>query len=777
VMTLSNLQQRSVPEFNLHKVGKWATLSTGGGYLVDTYTGSPNCTAGDTIPSICSDHMGEAGEWGTCDETYWTEFGCDFGLDGYTCDSVYCFASYWQYSAGAPNAKGWDIQAPYASNNVGVKDPAPQCYPNPCEFNNLPKPAYEMVIVDDYGVVPVNKTLATAFATPSAFAGSCKINNTLYSGARCGYTLDGYTCADTLCFASYWQTNVNHSRSTFYAPWLDHGGGQAHGPNENATVNGTLECLPNSCDYDRINYIDGVVNKPQSFTDDDGLTVITQPVVLPMDPAGSGHCKPCTNKTTGNPTDSKCLNQLEHTFETSTGWVPSGYNCSFGAMGWMCGHWPGNCTTYHGPTVAGKQGTGYQIWHCGNPTCYAEKWHGTDITCTPNACNYEELEVPPDSRSIYLDKGCQDGGSILTNEICEWRYTGNAGPLGEDGYTCDIAKCYAGRWNAYKFGCYPNPCAFDSITVPEGATAFGDGCVSGMLVQDGGACEFKREGGYSYQKALCKAGIWTTTAPRTLHSPDGNGVTVSTYSVSSTLKLGGLSAAQFDTTTVKQAFQTSISAMMSRVLSSTVYSSDVSFSSITDARRDAAASISYSVSTGETQPSDSQLESFSSSCEDSSSTGLSARFNTALTSAGVTDISATEVAVTAQPTAVTTSETASDPCVDEICTGTDPSGGGHQQNFTSIAILGAFGILIALLLFIGAIVLMVQDCQAHRHYIDTDDLGKMGGMELDVVDDMSTVPGVTSGGESGDVAVDAELEEDLDMQEPGVEDQPIEGQI
>lgn len=651
---------------------------------VPNFTSSTGCRPGGTVPSVCNSHLPTTGVWGTCDSSNWTAFGCDFNLDGYTCDSVYCFASYWQYRPGQQDSKGWDIQKPFGcegcginqqpyssdtqtlpwnqmepsggpctncpsstdpENNVGSRTVSPQCFENPCPWNNLPKPAYQVVIADGYQHVPVNITRAVPFGIPRTLTSSCSADQTLISQAACGYKEPGYVCAPTQCFASYWQTNINNSFTLYYAPHLRNGVGHV--------VNNTLECVEDSCDFNRLNYFNDCdpaciqnncdpcpyePNKPlphdrerdynHTISNWVKRTVVSvqggnqtgyvttsssweitswkiiqrmaQPSVTAWGgPATGGpYCSPHGNMT-----------QSDGTFGTSAGWVPSGYNCTFdGPPGWTCGYaaapdyaagevnrlvdytqnensgqhftpgayashyvnpgtpapiipTPGGlvdesssaitpaytstyssggvpatpaptlsnkarqakaCASNWGPYRGGFFGTGASVWNCNSPKCFAEKWNQVDVTCTPNSCNYDEITPPTNSRAYRPDLGCQPGGAVPSDSSCEWAYTGNTGPLGESGFRCEVAECFAGHWiTGLRYTCFPNPCYFDELTVPEGAVAFGDGCEGeGSLVLDGSACTFYRPGGYAYEPAICLAGVWTTLVPATLQTKE-----------------------------------------------------------------------------------------------------------------------------------------------------------------------------------------------------------------------------------------------------------------
>jgi len=172
-----------------------------------------------------------------------------------------------------------------------------------------------------------------------------------------------------------------------------------------------------------------------------------------------------------------------------------------------------HCKMNAGPNTEGMPGTGARPWNCENPACFAEKWSETEMTCVPNSCIYSEIVPPPLSRSEREFAGCVKGGTVASGEICTYKYTGNTGPLGEEGFECGIAECYAGIWNHYQFGCYPIKCHFKDITQPAGTIAFGDGCLPGESVSDGASCSFFKSGGNKYQEIICLAGVWSTKTP------------------------------------------------------------------------------------------------------------------------------------------------------------------------------------------------------------------------------------------------------------------------
>jgi len=628
------------------------------------YGSNDGCQVGMTVPSVCSNstptvdtwqldagsetspsgatYTIQNGDYGTCDvggyRTGWQENGCYFYLEGHTCDTVYCFASYWQYSEGTVNTKGWDEQVPeaggYLANNVGTKTPEPKCYPDPCPWDMLPRPAYHVPYGNSFEQVPFSFTESDAYGLNGA--AGCEADNTVRSYSSCGYREPGYVCAATSCYSHYWDTNVNNSFVTYTQPLLnitayDNAGHEIAG----IALNNTLECIPDSCDFNLIQYINDGNTQGQGWTDSaigdrwhswgaitqtgatetefgcvnngggscttppigsnqydyrtaegyeflkldgcqcgilglrnstkkkypDGHLLIVeqkrvvQPVTAPVDSAGKGFCKPCINASTGLP-HGNCQQHIAHSYDADTGWVPSGYNCSFGVPGWYCGYKPGvdcinttdgspyqdpsgecnnHCKTYRGNGMGGTDcspghcansgmpGTGFQVWNCDNPLCYAEKWDQTEVTCVPNACNYDEIIPPPLSRSERKYAGCSKGGAVASGETCTWKYTGNTGPLGEDGFECGVAECYAGRWNHYQFGCYPIKCSFDEISQPSGTITFGDGCLAGEEVTDGASCSFYKPGGNKYQDIICLAGVWSTKHPAQFASASDTG--------------------------------------------------------------------------------------------------------------------------------------------------------------------------------------------------------------------------------------------------------------
>jgi len=560
---------------------------------------------------------------------------------------VYCFASYWQYKQGSPDIYGDDVQEDYWKSQIedntgatGTHHVSPQCTANPCPWNNLPKPNYTVVHLQGFNETPAYTTFATPTAVPELYTytglytenqevpfnltTSCAANKTLLPNASCSYHLQGYTCAATSCFASYWESNLNNTeyqrshhqavtaKTTFYAPLLG------------KYVNGSLECVPNSCNFSEIIYtggwhtdgsrvtwplqmeydtttssyecrVNGVripstetcVDYPPDSThkplpppgrhgngmqyvnwtnfarDATGAQTIqvgtklqiTHPVPTPRDPAhclrptgsdlkgclkgpkskpGRGFCTPCQlpdqNETASCKFGPRALvadttgvdaNQtIGQTFDTNPGWVSSGYDCAFDAVGWTCGFdsvarcpppvGPGKGQTAKG--VAPK-GTSIHVWNCENPDCFAERWNHTEITCAPNSCNYDEIRPPRHSRVTNpVEDGCAPGGAVVSGGDCNWEYTGNTGQLGSSGFLCDIAHCWAGQWDHTRYTCYAQPCAFTAdIQIPEGASPFGPNCEVGNFVPDGSACEFFRPGGYTYAPIVCLAGVWGGT--------------------------------------------------------------------------------------------------------------------------------------------------------------------------------------------------------------------------------------------------------------------------
>ena len=81
------------------------------------------------------------------------------------------------------------------------------------------------------------------------------------------------------------------------------------------------------------------------------------------------------------------------------------------------------------------------------------------------------------------------------------------------GFTCDVISCFNGAFDNNNPLCVPDPCAFDDITPPAGATQGGSAqCASGLQVPSGDECSYVLAG-YSCQTATCTEGTFDITSP------------------------------------------------------------------------------------------------------------------------------------------------------------------------------------------------------------------------------------------------------------------------